>query len=154
MTITQTVDVSGIVKFANQMRKVSPVTAEKTRTVIVEAGELVKKEADKRARAIMPNKAPKIDVRVGDVGAVVVAQIRATGNLGKLFEAGGKGGKAGSPAAWRHPLFGNTDYWYDQKPQPYLVPALHSTRDEVLARMLTKMNLVMAEYFDRVFEGG
>jgi hypothetical protein len=147
MTITSTVDVSGIVKFGARLRAVSPPTEAKLRGIISEAGELVKKEADKRASAIMPHKAPKITVRV----AGVMAQVRAEGNLGKLYEAGGAGGTAGSIARWRHPTFGHIP-WVNQTPKPYLVPALHSTRDAVVVRMVEEINLLMEEYLSGVYE--
>ena len=115
---------------------------------LIEAGKTVKAEADKRARAIMPNKAPRISVVT--LGTYMV-QIKAEGTLGKLMEAGGKGGTAGNPAKWRHPLFGNTGYWYAQKVDPYLVPALTSTRPLVQAKMILDLNIVLDTYLTGIF---
>ena len=141
-------EIGGMQRFADQLLRVEMPARLAMGKNLVEAGKTVKAEADKRARQRMPNKAPRISVVSYGTNMV---QIKAEGSLGKLFEAGGKGGTAGNPAKWRHPLFGNTGYWYNQKVDPYLVPAMTATKPLVLAKMILDLNIVLDTYLTGIF---
>src|SRR6266480_2602139 len=60
------------------------------------------------------------------------AVIRVRGvPIASLYERGTRGDSSG----WRHPLFGDHDYWYEQKAHPYLKPAVRAGTPALIAQV-------------------
>lgn len=49
-----------------------------------------------------------------------------------LYERGGQGGRG----SFRHPLFGDENYWFTQSIRPFLAPALKDKSAEVITAMV------------------
>lgn len=71
----------------------------------------------------------KIPPTIAPTATSTYAGVRVRGILGPLYERGVRGG------AWRHPLFGNRNFWYPQRTRPFLAPAITSTSKGALAKM-------------------
>lgn len=63
-------------------------------------------------------------------GGAVVGVDAAKAPEARVLELGNEGRRS---ATFRHPLFGNTNYWYPQDRQPFLFPALAEKRAEAVA---------------------
>lgn len=138
-------DASGLRGFAEGLRRASPEMAKQLRTKMRRAGERVRDDAKVIASAsdVPSGIAPSIRVRASLAGAgsgVHLSVLAGPKNDGDT--AGGVGAAAavehrGEPGTFRHPLFGNRDYWFEQRAHPYLRPAaernMARVADEVLA---------------------
>ena len=71
----------------------------------------------------------------------------ARGTLSYLFELGHAAKRGG--LLWRHPLYGNRKYWYDEKTRPYLRPALEDT----LAAALKQLDITVDQLMDDELNG-
>lgn len=59
------------------------------------------------------------------------ANIKVKGVLGPLYERGSRD----NPGTIRHPLFGNTAYWYEQKTRPFVEPARKAAEATIVPKM-------------------
>ncbi len=55
---------------------------------------------------------------------------RKVAPVGALYERGsGRGG------SWRHPLFGNTNFWFSQSARPFIQPAVNASEPHIKAKL-------------------
>jgi hypothetical protein len=119
------VDTRDFKKFASALRRADPVMTRSLRTKLRMAGSIVAVEAAANVAPYSKTIPPTIKVRVNSL----VVTVTAKGELAGLFEFGNAG--AGGGGSFRHPLFGNTDYWYAQKMHPFMYKALEAKADVV-----------------------
>ncbi|HEV8065123.1 MAG TPA: hypothetical protein VGP46_09835 [Acidimicrobiales bacterium] len=120
-----TTDVTSFRDFAVALRTAQPALSTSLRLQLRAVGELVAAEARSRFAEVSTSVPPTV-------------RVSSTANLQVSVTAGGKGALAGllelggssGGASWRHPLFGDTGYWYEQSTHPSLYPALDSKADE------------------------
>lgn len=134
------IDVTGLKKITKALANVAPMARKELQKSLRAAGEIVAAKARTNALGIpvlagssWSHNARRYvaeDIKVKQSGIGI--RVGAGGAMAALWEVGGSGGVGG----WRHPLFGNKSYWFDQSSHPYLKPALESTLP-VVAKAVT-----------------
>jgi hypothetical protein len=125
------INVSGLRGFSTALRRARPEISRELRLGLRRAGDLVKEEA--RARAATGDMPASIadSLRVRTYGvrvSVIAGSTKAT--AAAAFE------HKGVPGNFRHPLFGNRAYWYEQRAHPYLRPAAEMLAPKVADEVL------------------
>lgn len=105
-------------------------------------GAVVAEDAKSRAREVSSSVADTIKVRVAGMNVSVVAGGGANALAG-LLELGNLGGD--DQDFFRHPVFGDMNWWEDQAMHPYLSPALASHITEVDAAAMAAIDATISE---------
>ena len=139
------IDTSGLLAFGRSLASLSVEVGASAHAAVLESAEDV---ADK-ARELCTSDTVEATIHVEDHGGVEAA-IAANGALAYLLEKGNvKGTK--SATQFRHPLYGNTKFWYDQDMHPYLAPALKAKQTDILLKLALVMKTVSDEHLDGVY---
>ena len=120
-----TIDMTGLRAFARSLEFVSTAALAELEKTMVGVGTIVKEEAERTLtdgeaapKSVNPRHAVKaLKVKVKGVDVTV-----------------------SGVESFRHPLFGNKGFWYDQNMKPYLEKAFETKRDEVLAKIVLDLN--------------
>ena len=59
-------------------------------------------------------------------GVVIIGRVNRAPHL-RLYEGLAGGGRKNT---FRHPLYGNREYWYSQATRPFIIPAVAATRSQ------------------------
>lgn len=70
-----------------------------------------------------------------DAQLIITASPRFLGNRAPMLKAYNK-------RSFRHPLFGNRNYWHTQQGNPYFGDTIYNNRDEVVKRLAAAMEAV------------
>jgi len=135
-------DTAGLSRLARNLRAASPEAWKACRLAMRAAAAPVMSEA--QARAGWSTRIPgsmRIRPRAGTVK--IVAGGPAAPDAAPYEHHG-------LPGKFRHPLFGNRDYWYDQTARPFLGPAAEAAKGEVSEKLLA----AVTEAVMRAIEGG
>jgi hypothetical protein len=130
-----TINLQDLHGLARDLRKIDPAMAREVRLGLRAAGQLAA-EAAKEKAGYSEGIPPSIKVRVSGLAITVAAKDTP---LAGLEEFGGDG----TPAFWRHPVFGNREVWVAQKARPYLYPALKDKADLVEAAIAEAVNVAL-----------
>ncbi len=118
-----TIDTKDLQKLVKDLEKTTPGIKKSVNVAIREGAELVTAEA--KTLSSWSSRIPG-SIRPGGTGArVVVKAGGAKAPHAAAFEHGGM------PGTFRHPLWGNRDFWYEEDARPFLHPAAVKTSPAV-----------------------
>jgi hypothetical protein len=134
--------------FLRALKKAEPDIRKHLRERLRLVGAVVAEDAKSRVRPYSSSIPETIKVRVSGMNVSVVAG-GGDNAIAGLFELGNQGGSSSSAATgrgvFRHPVFGDRDWWVDQPMHPYLSVALASHISEVDLAALAAVDATVSE---------
>lgn len=138
---------AGLEDLTRDLRAAAKSVQREVDRTLLEIGEELKEAAKEIAGRHSETVAGSIRMRALP-GMVVITAGSDDVPIAALWESGNKGGKrdnAHAAGVWfRHPVFGNSNVWVQQRRYPFLRPALEADR-----RRITKL---MEQTWDRALE--
>ena len=119
-----TVHIEGLREFDRAMKRLTPEVQKQFRADLKKIAQDVASEA--KGRASWSRRIP------GAISATVTAKGAGVRLSKKKAPHGGlyERGSSGNRRMVRHPLFGNTDFWFETPIRPFIEPAVQSKRDD------------------------
>lgn len=113
----------GLPELTRKLRTFAPDVAKQFRSKAAEVSKAIATEA--KNLASWSTRIPGAIRPTTTVKGPGVRLVKRAAPHGGLYERGAKGGRSSS---FRHPLFGNRNFWYTQQTRPFLAPAVEANR--------------------------